>query len=138
VLAEFELSMRRSRKRREVLIMLASLTEATPRALAHACGVNEGRLLDLMQGGGQHSVELSLLVLGLAEARLTPRGTRIYMITDRGRRKARQLTAREARKAIARVANMRWEAAQPPPRTASPPAAEPTGVRTGSFSWSVT
>jgi len=137
VLAELELSMRRSRKRREVLVMLASLTESAPRALAQACGVNEGRLLEIMQGGGQYSADLSLLFLGLAEARLTPRGTRIYTITDRGRRKARQLTKRDARKAIAKVANMRWDAAQPPPPAASAAASE-TGVRTGSFSWSVT
>jgi predicted transcriptional regulator with HTH domain len=105
MLAEFELSMRRSRKRFEVLIMLASLTESTPRALAQACGLDSQRLKWIMEGDGEHySVELALVTLGLAEVRLAG-DRKVYAVTERGRRKARQLTARMARKAIGRAAN---------------------------------
>ena len=57
MLADFELSMRRARKRMDVLLMLASLTECTPRALAQACGIDSQRLKWIMEGNGvQYSV----------------------------------------------------------------------------------
>jgi predicted transcriptional regulator with HTH domain len=90
-----------------VLVMLASLSEATPRALAQACGIDTQRLRWIMEGHeGVYSEDLALIPLGLAEIREI-RGRKVYAITDAGRRKARQLTARKARRAIAREANAR-------------------------------
>lgn len=101
--AEIELSFRRSQLRRRVLIMLCSLSEATPRALALAAGVDAGRLRQALHGKLPfYRPELSLVVLGLVEVVETANG-RVLRITERGRRKARQLTARVARRAEVRA-----------------------------------
>jgi len=122
--------------------MLASLTEATPRALAQSCGIDAQRLFGIMFGDGEkYSEELALVKLGLAELIIRDGRRRVYLITDRGRRKARQLTARVARRAIARDANRRREfgPVQPPRAAVWPPApASPTPAATHSFGWSVT
>lgn len=126
--------MRRAPKRRHVLIMLASLTEAKPLALANACGVDARRLRQIMHGDWpQYRVELSLIPLGLAEEIGTPNG-KVYRITDRGRRKARQLTARSVRKAVARRAvreHLSGHHEAPGPTRKEAPHAT-----TSSFSWS--
>jgi predicted transcriptional regulator with HTH domain len=102
--ADLELSMRRSPKRRLVLLMLSSLSESRPLALAKACGVDAQRLAWIMHGRWPYyRPELSLVALGLAEDVETSTG-RVYRITQRGRRKSRQLTARQVRKEVARRA----------------------------------
>jgi predicted transcriptional regulator with HTH domain len=102
--AEFELSLRRAPRRRQVLVMLSSLSEATPRALAQACGIDPQRLRWILYGHPpKYSVELAFVPLGLVEERRTRSGRAYYAITDKGRRKARQITARSARKAAARL-----------------------------------
>lgn len=131
-LAELELSMRRAPKRREVLIMLASLTEAKPLALAKACGIDARRLLQIMHGDWpQYRTELSLIPLGLAEEIRTPNG-KVYRITERGRKKARQLAARSVRKAVARRAVQEHLRGQRP----AGPTASASHATTSSFSWS--
>ena len=103
-LAEAELSLRRSRVRTRVLLMLASLRESPPRALAQACGLDPSRLRWAMRGRAPYYREgLSLVALGLAEELATPAG-RMYVVPERGRRKARQITSRVARRAAARAA----------------------------------
>lgn len=85
--------------------MLSSLTEAGPHALAQACRIETKRLHWIMHGHPpQYSEVLALIPLGLAAERRTQSGRRYYAITDQGRKKARQLTARTARRAIARAA----------------------------------
>lgn len=102
-LAEAELSLRRSRVTTRVLLMLASLQEASPRALAQACAVDPSRLRWVMRGRPPYyRTSLSLLDLGLAEEVRTPNG-RVYVVTGRGRRKARQITSRIARRAARRA-----------------------------------
>ena len=103
-MAEWELSVRRSRARRRVLLMLASLSESFPRPLALACGLDASRLDAIMRGRPPaYRVELSLVGLGLAVEVWTPNG-RMYAITTLGRRKARQLSARVARQGARRSA----------------------------------
>lgn len=98
-LAEIEMSFRRSRIRLRVLLTLASLSEASPRALAQACGIDATRLRWVMEGYAPfYRPELSMVALGLAERVVTP-SSRIWRITNAGRRKARQLTSRLARRA---------------------------------------
>lgn len=83
--------------------MLASLTEAFPRALAQAVGIDATRLRWVMHGREPYyRTSLALVPLGLVEQRLTRNGV-VYAVTERGRRKARQLTARSARRAAARA-----------------------------------
>lgn len=101
--AEVELSIHRSRVRQRVLMTLSSWSEATPRALAFACGINTQRLAWIMHGHWPaYRVELALIRLGLAEEIHTPNG-RVYAITARGRKKARQLSARFTRSAKRRL-----------------------------------
>ena len=86
-------------------MMTSSLGEAFPRQLARAVGVDTSRLHALMHGDGvAYAKDLSLVALGMVELRETPHG-RVYAITASGRRKARQLSAREVRRERARVAN---------------------------------
>lgn len=103
-LSEFEMSVRRAPRRAKVLIMLSSLSESGPHALARACGIETRRLHAIMHGRPpSYSEALALVPLGLAVELRTQRGHRIYAITERGRKKARQLTARSARRAVARA-----------------------------------
>lgn len=102
--AAFERSIVRSRLRLRALVMLSSLTEAFPRQLARAVGVDSSRLRLLLHGNDiDYARSLSLIGLGLAEERVTPHG-RVYAITTGGRRKARQISAREIRRARMREA----------------------------------
>lgn len=137
--AELELALRKSPKRRDVLLMLASLSEATPRALAAACGMDAGRLKMIMEGRPPYyAVERSWIPLGCAEVRLTPNG-RVYCITERGRKKARQISARSVRNAAAKRATRaiaRGEALQKPVGGANESLA--SGAATASFGWSIT
>lgn len=92
--ADSERSIRRSRVRMRVLIMLSSLGEAYPRQLAKATGLDSTRLQWALHGHApQYKPELSLASLGLVRERMTPAG-RVYECTSKGRRKARSLTAR--------------------------------------------
>lgn len=97
--------MRRSRRRRQVFLMLASLTESTPTALAKACGIDATRLKWIMFGKWPYyAEETAPIPMGLAVLLETTSGRKIYRITPRGMKKARQLTARVVRKAVARRA----------------------------------
>lgn len=136
--AAWERCIERSRLRRRALILTSSLSEAFPRQLAKALGVDSGRLRALMHGGPPDYAEaLGLVTLGLVAQRETPHGS-VYTITDLGRRKARQLTARETRRdAIRRL--LAAQRADPRPWDGAPtgvptPAAS---ADTGSFRWSV-
>lgn len=94
----FELSVRRSRLRSRVLLMLCSLGEAYPSQLAVACGVDARRVRWALEGRlPAYSPALSLVGLGLAEV-VAPgaRRGRVYRITGAGRRKARSLARRVA------------------------------------------
>lgn len=100
---EFERCIRKSKHRRNCLLMLSSLTEAYPAQLARATGIDRFLLEAIMRGAlPRYSEELSLIAQGLAEERFNPRGERYYLITGRGRRKARSLAARYARRGGAR------------------------------------
>lgn len=96
--AAYERSTVRSDLRLRALIMLASLGEAFPNQLARALGIPIVRLNAVMFGDPpDYSVLLALLPLGLVEVRDTPHG-KVFAITERGRKKARQLTSRWARR----------------------------------------
>ncbi len=89
-----ERSLRRSRIRRGVLISLCSLGEAFIGQLAGALAVDRKYVRAALLGHEpKFSTEFSLVALGLAEAIETPAG-RVFRITPRGRRKARQWTSR--------------------------------------------
>ena len=135
--AELELALRKSPKRRDVLMMLASLSEATPRALAAACGIDAGRLKMIMEGRPPYyAVERSWIPLGCAEIRLTRNG-RVYGITERGRKKARQIAARTVRNAAAKRAAREIARGE---RLHEAPAERPraSDAATASFGWSIT
>lgn len=102
--AEIEKSFRRSYLRVAVLMMLNSLSESTPRALAMAVGIDGDRLHQIMFGGGSYAEGLALVALGLVEVIETPNG-KIYRITTKGRRKSRQLAARNVRRIRMREVN---------------------------------
>lgn len=102
--AEIEKSFRRSYLRVMVLMMLNSLSEATPRALAMTVGIDGGRLEQILFGGGSYRKELSLVSLGLVEVIETVNG-RVYRITAKGRKKARQVAARNVRRVRMREVN---------------------------------
>jgi predicted transcriptional regulator with HTH domain len=92
--AESERSVRRSRARMRVLILLSSLGEAYPRQLAKATGLDATRLKWILHGHlPQYKPELSLIPLGLVRERASGTG-KVYECTNKGRRKARSLTAR--------------------------------------------
>jgi predicted transcriptional regulator with HTH domain len=101
-----ERCLARSRLRRRAMILLSSLGEAYPRQLAKAVGIDCGRLKELMHGRPpRYSVEDALITAGLAVERTDVFQRRYYAITSRGRRKARSLTKRSARRrAVDRVA----------------------------------
>jgi hypothetical protein len=84
---------------------LSSLGEAFPRQLAAMLDISADRLRAVMHGKPpDYSEEFALVTLGLVEERLTRHG-RVYAITTAGRRKARQLAAREIRRERARMVN---------------------------------
>lgn len=117
--AAFERSLERSYLRLRVLTMLSSLGEAYARQLAKACGIDCWRLNQILFGDdGSYSTEFSLIGVGLADFENTPRG-KVYRITGPGRRKARQLAARAARRdvfrATQRATRERWVATVPAP-----------------------
>lgn len=96
--ADSERSVRRSRVRMRVLLTLSSLGEAYPRQLAKATGIDTTRLQWILRGHlPQYNPALSLLALGLVRERATSSG-RVYECTNKGRRKARSLTARAREK----------------------------------------
>lgn len=98
--SDAELSLHRSRNRQRVLLMLSSLSEARPRQLARAVGIDCQRLKWMMHGHlPEYSEALSLIGLGLVREERDANGGRRYVITERGRRKARSLTSRGARRA---------------------------------------
>lgn len=104
-IAAFERSIVRSRLRGRALMMLSSLSEAFPRQLARAVGVDPSRLVALLEGNDEdYAISLSLVGLGLATIKETPHG-RVYAITATGRRKARQIAARDVRRERGRMAN---------------------------------
>lgn len=102
--AEIEKAFRRSYLRVAVLMMLNSLSEATPRALAMAVGIDGKRLHEIMFGGGSYAEGLALVGLGLVEVVETPNG-KVYRVTPKGRRKSRQLAARNVRRIRMREIN---------------------------------
>lgn len=90
--------------------MLSSLTEAYPRQLARAVGVDSQRLRWMMEGHlPEYSPSLSLFALGLAKEEVRE-GRRLYVITTKGRRKARSIAARMARLAEQRAARQKERA----------------------------
>lgn len=102
--ADFELSIRRARNRRNVLVTLASLSLTYRGPLAQAAGVSHSQLMGILYGSpGTYRTELALVPLGLAREVPGPNGVAIE-ITERGRRKARQLTARSVREDVKRRA----------------------------------
>lgn len=131
--------MRRSTKREQVVVMLSSLGGSTRRAPAQACGVSTSRLAEILYGGTpSYSKERAPITLGLVDDITTDSGRSILRITERGRRKARQLTSRKVRRAAARrVARELRDgvAAAALPRRPPLPTAR-TGVSTAVFSWS--
>ncbi|HET6403844.1 MAG TPA: archaellum operon transcriptional activator EarA family protein [Candidatus Thermoplasmatota archaeon] len=140
--AAHERSVVRSSLRDRTLILLSSLSEAYPNQLAKALGTHVGRLRSVMQGdpADGYSRELALVPLGLVEERETRLG-RLYAITEKGRRKARQLTSRRARRARLREME-RAQRADVRPATPAAPGDRPPGapappLDTASFRWSV-
>lgn len=92
--ADTEKSVRRSRARYKVLMMLASMGEAYVGQLARAAALQPTRVKAVLHGDGRgYKVSLSLVEMGLAERVQTPNG-RVYRITSRGLRKARSLAKR--------------------------------------------
>lgn len=72
--------------------------EAFPAQLADALGVSKWALGGLMHGRlPYYSVDLALVPAGLAEVRWGP-GGRHYVVTARGRRKARSLAVGRVRR----------------------------------------
>lgn len=92
--ADTERSVRRSRARFKVLMMLASMGEAYQGQLVRATGLQPKRVKATLHGAGEdYRAELSLVATGMAEVVATPNG-RVYRITSRGLRKARSLAKR--------------------------------------------
>lgn len=101
----FERSLRRAQGRRRVLLAVASLSVSYAGPLAEAAGVSRRQLFGILLGDlPRYSVALSLVRLGLVRAVETPLGC-VYEVTSRGRRKARQLAAREVRVAVRRASS---------------------------------
>ena len=91
---DVRLSLARSSGRRRALIMLCSLGQAYPRQLARFAHVPSERIRGILEGAPpKYSGTLSLVRLGLA-AVIDDRRGHYYVITNRGRRYARRLTAR--------------------------------------------
>lgn len=137
--AMWERSRVRSDLRDRALMMVASLGEAYPNQLAKALRIGTYRLHSVLHGRPRdgYSEPLALVRLGLVEIRQTPIGP-AYGITARGLRKARQLTARRARRAWARasIKERAIERVGPQPGLPSRPA-EASPVHTSSFRWSI-
>lgn len=114
-IADFERSVRRAPARERVLVTLSSLTITYRGPLARAAGVSWSQLEGVLFGSPpKYSEALSLVALGLARAVDTPGGLAIE-ITERGRRKARQLTARKVRVVARREAMRKVFDHLPPP-----------------------
>jgi len=95
--ADAERSLRRSRNRLRVLLMLSSLSEAYAGQLARATGVGRDHVRMVLHGAPpRYREELALIPLGLVVVDDTANG-RLYRITSRGRRKARSWAARRRR-----------------------------------------
>lgn len=125
--AEAERAFRRCPARARAVIMLSSLTEAYPRQLAQAIHVDASRLRAIMEGSPPHySVPRSPVALGLATILPTSHGQK-YVITEKGRRKARMLTARAQRRRGGQ--QLRAQVSEPAPTPAPAPVA--------SFTWSL-
>ena len=123
--------MRRCRKREDAVLMLSSLGEAHPRFLARAIDVDPVRLRRIMSGHPpEYRIELSPISLGLATLVQTPTGM-VYRITERGRKRARQLASAKVRDAAARRA--RSEVAR---RDTEPARVGPPGVPSPGPGWS--
>lgn len=132
--ASAEKSVRRSRVRKHVLILISSLGEAYLGQIARALRLPPGRVLWALHGHApDYRPELSLIAVGLVEERVTEQG-RVFVITSRGRRKARSLTSRIAR-AAERRAWARAEAGGSTLGTSPEPA--PPILPTSSVTWTV-
>lgn len=102
-----ELSVHRSRLRERILLALSSLGEAYLGQLARGTGLPASRVKWCLYGyPPRYRVELALIPLGLAEERQGPVG-RHFVITTKGRRKARSIVARRARVAEAKAMRRR-------------------------------
>lgn len=131
-------SIRRSSLRDRATILLSSLGEAHPRFLAQALGVDQTRLKEIMHGNPPwYSVELAPITLGHAVLDMTAAG-RVYRITSRGRKRARQLTSARVRDAAGRRAKR--EIARRELHDAAPPAVRtPVAVPPASctYTWGI-
>lgn len=121
--------------------MLSSLSEAYPRQLATAIGVDVARLWKILHGDGRtYSSDLSPIALGLVEVLPDGRGGRKLVITAKGRRKARQVAAgwhrdhvaKEARRALRQTPQVHPQA----PTVAGEPV--PAPAASVSFTWTHT
>lgn len=135
--ADFELSIRRSRNRRNVLLALASLSLTYRGPLAQAAGVSFSQLMGVLYGSpGTYRPGLALVPLGLAREVPGPNG-RAIEITERGRRKARQLTARSVREGVKRRAVKREVYGQVEAMPTAPgPSPAPAPASTCTFTFS--
>lgn len=101
--ADAERSIRRSRVRARVLVMLCSMGEGYVASIARAAGVEWRRCAGALTGRmPDYRPELGLVALGLVEERRTANG-RLYRPTRRGLRKARSLAKRWARRREERI-----------------------------------
>lgn len=95
--ASTELSLRKSRGRRVVMMSLNAVGETYLGHLARMTGIERNRVRYILHGRlPYYRLDLSLVAQGLVEPVLTATG-RIYRITTKGRRKARSLAKRVAR-----------------------------------------
>lgn len=95
-------SLARSRNRLRVLMTIASLGEAYVGQIAQLCNMREEVVRMVLHGRlPSYSPELSLIALRLVEERATRHG-RVYVITSRGIRKARSVSAGRVRRREAR------------------------------------
>lgn len=100
--AAAERSIRRSRHRQRLLMLLASMREAYAGQLARALGVHSSRIRWMLHGRlPYYQPSLGLCALGLVEETNDGRG-RLYVITRRGERKARSLAKRYRMQGTAR------------------------------------
>ncbi|GEM_PF-2659666 len=100
--AAYERCLERSSLRRRGLMMAVSLGESFPRQLAAALRIDCGRLNAILHGDGKdYAKDLGLVSVGLLAERMTPHG-RVIHPTEAGRRKARQMSARQIRREATR------------------------------------
>lgn len=129
--ADFEQSIRRAPARARVLLMMASLSISYPTALAKAASVDHTQLMGILYGAPpKYSEKRALVVLRLVAEIWGPNG-RAFEITERGRRKARQIAARGVRQEVRRRAVKRiYEGPVLVERSSQPPPAD-----TSTFQW---